>query len=128
MKVNKTHIAVALTAATLVGCAGAGGGSSSSTMSLWPIDPAKIDSKKQAEDMMSSQKGNKNYMKLITFFCNTSNPLQFLHWYNSVEVRARLYDFNNIKMVENGIYPTFVVEQYSGLLPNKNRYQMVRQI
>lgn len=69
-----------------------------------------------------------NFMKLVTFSCNTTNPLQFLYWFNSIEVRARLYDFNATLMIANGVYPTFYVEQYSGMLPQKNKYQMVRQI
>ena len=54
--------------------------------------------------------------------------MQFLYWFNSIEVRARLYDFNTTQIINNGIFPTFYVEQYSGLLPSKNKYQMVRQI
>lgn len=69
-----------------------------------------------------------SYMKLITFFCNTSNSLGFLQWFNSIEVQGRLYDFNSIKIIRNGLFPIFQVEQYSSLLSNKIKYYMVRQI
>lgn len=68
------------------------------------------------------------YMLLMTFQSNTSNPVEFLQWYNSTMVQSRLFNFQSQKIIENGTYPVFEIEQFSSDIKEKYSYITVRQI
>lgn len=67
-------------------------------------------------------------MMLITFQSNTSNAIEFLKWYNSITLQSKLFGFQKQKIIENGTYPIFEVEQFGSDIKDKYVYITVRQI
>jgi hypothetical protein len=67
-------------------------------------------------------------MMAICLRCNTVNPLEFLKWYNSQTTQAKLYNFEEMRLVENGAVSVLEVEQYGLDLKDKTRYLLMRQI
>lgn len=52
------------------------------------------------EDFSASNKltNNNISMKSIQFYSDTSSPLNFLKWYNSINIRSKLFDFHKITL------------------------------
>jgi hypothetical protein len=67
-------------------------------------------------------------MMAISLRCNTSHPLEFLKWYNLQSTQAKLFNFEEMRLVENGAAGVFEVEQYGMDLKEKSSYLLVRQI
>lgn len=67
-------------------------------------------------------------MMLITFQCNSSNAVEFLKWYNSQHILSKLFNFQTIRLIENGSCPILEVEQFGTDLRDKETLQLFRQI
>lgn len=39
---------------------------------------------------------------MVSFTCNTENPIKFLEWYNSVVTQGFINNFYNISLLDNG--------------------------